>query len=50
MALASGTTGIGAGWGYHDEGELLAGGAVAVASRPLDILQLITRAGATIDG
>jgi phosphoglycolate phosphatase len=50
MALASGTTGIGAGWGYHDEGELLAGGAVAVAARPLEILQLITRAGATIDG
>lgn len=50
MARASGATGIGAGWGYHDDAELLAGGAVAVAESPLDILQLITRAGVKIDG
>ena len=50
MARAAGATGIGAGWGDHDEAELLAGGAVAVAEQPLDILQLIARLGASVDG
>ncbi|MEO8454307.1 MAG: HAD-IA family hydrolase [Sphingomicrobium sp.] len=41
MAAAAGATAIGAGWGYHDAGELTAGGAVAVAERPLDVLELV---------
>ena len=41
MALAAGATAIGAGWGYHDLQELLDAGAVAVAERPLDVLELI---------
>jgi phosphoglycolate phosphatase len=41
MALAAGATAIGAGWGYHEPQELTAAGAVAVAARPLDILELI---------
>ena len=41
MARAAGATGIGAGWGYHDERELLAAGAVAVAAEPGDVLGLL---------
>ena len=41
MALAAGATGIGAGWGYHDEREVLAAGAVAVAAEPGDVLGLL---------
>ena len=41
MALAAGAVGIGAGWGYHEAQELIDGGAVAVAERPLDVLDLI---------
>jgi phosphoglycolate phosphatase len=41
MALNAGATGIGAGWGYHEAGELLEAGAVAVAARPLEVLELI---------
>jgi phosphoglycolate phosphatase len=41
MAVNAGAKGIGAGWGYHDSEELLAGGAVAIAHRPVDVLQLI---------
>jgi phosphoglycolate phosphatase len=47
MAVAAGATGIGAGWGYHEPDELIAGGAVAVADRPLDVLALI---GSHVDG
>lgn len=50
MARAAGATGIGAGWGYHDAHELLAGGAVAVADQPLDVLELVGKVGARIDG
>ena len=50
MARAAGATGIGAGWGYHDPDELLAGGAAAVADRPLDVPGLIEQAGARLDG
>ena len=50
MARGAGATGIGAGWGYHDAAELLAGGALAVAEEPLDVLGVIKRLGATIDG
>jgi phosphoglycolate phosphatase len=41
MAAAAGASGIGAGWGYHESEELIAAGAVAVAERPRDVLQLI---------
>jgi phosphoglycolate phosphatase len=50
MARAAGATGIGAGWGYHEPGELLAGGAAGIAEQPLDVLRLIERLGVTIDG
>ena len=50
MARAAGATGIGAGWGYHEASELLAGGAAAVADDPLDVLRVLERLGATIDG
>lgn len=50
MARAAGATGIGAGWGYHDAHELLAGGAVAVADQPFDVLELVGKVGARIDG
>jgi phosphoglycolate phosphatase len=50
MARAAGAMAIGAGWGYHEASELLAGGAVAVADEPLDILQVIARLGASVDG
>lgn len=48
MARAAGTTGIGAGWGYHDADELLAAGADAVADQPLDVLPLLGRARGTL--
>jgi phosphoglycolate phosphatase len=41
MAAAAGATPIGAGWGYHGAEELIEAGAVAVAERPLDVLDLI---------
>jgi phosphoglycolate phosphatase len=41
MARAAGATGIGAGWGYHDERELLAAGAIAVAREPGEVIQLL---------
>jgi phosphoglycolate phosphatase len=43
MALASGATGIGAGWGYHDENELLAAGAIAVAMEPGEVLGVLRK-------
>ena len=50
MARAAGAIGIGAGWGYHDAPELLAGGAAAVADQPLDVVQLIATAREKLDG
>ena len=41
MARASGATGIGAGWGYHDENEMLAAGAIAVAMEPGEVIGLL---------
>jgi phosphoglycolate phosphatase len=41
MAVNAGARGIGAGWGYHERQELLDAGAVAVADRPADVLDLI---------
>jgi phosphoglycolate phosphatase len=41
MAVSAGVRGIGAGWGYHDAGELIGAGAIAVAERPLDVLDIV---------
>jgi phosphoglycolate phosphatase len=41
MAAAAGAAPIGAGWGYHEEKELLDAGAIGVAEQPLDVLDLI---------
>ncbi|HWJ39012.1 MAG TPA: HAD-IA family hydrolase [Sphingomicrobium sp.] len=41
MAVAAGAAAIGAGWGYHEQAELLEAGALAVAGEPLDVLTLI---------
>jgi phosphoglycolate phosphatase len=41
MAAAAGAAPIGAGWGYHEAEELLEAGAIAVAERPIDVLDLI---------
>jgi len=46
MAAAAGASGIGAGWGYHDAEELLAAGAIAVAEKPADILNIVGEAKA----
>ena len=41
MAAAAGAAPIGAAWGYHDAEELIEAGAVGVAERPLEVLQLV---------
>lgn len=41
MAVSAGASGIGAGWGYHEADELLEAGAIAVAARPLDVLEIV---------
>jgi len=41
MAVAAGATGIGAGWGYHEAHEMLDAGAIGVADRPLDVLEIL---------
>lgn len=41
MAVNAGASGIGAGWGYHEAEDLLEAGAIGVADRPLDVLDLI---------
>jgi phosphoglycolate phosphatase len=41
MAAAAGTAPIGAAWGYHDADELIEAGAVAIATRPLQIAELV---------
>ena len=41
MAAAAGATPIGAGWGYHEADELIEAGALAVAEKPLDVLDLV---------
>ncbi len=41
MAASAGAAPIGAAWGYHDAGELIEAGAVAVAERPLEVLDLV---------
>jgi phosphoglycolate phosphatase len=41
MAAAAGAVPIGAAWGYHEPEELIEAGAVAVASDPLQVLDLV---------
>jgi len=41
MAVNAGALGIGAAWGYHDAEELLGAGAAAVATQPLEVLEVI---------
>lgn len=50
MARACGATGIGAGWGYHDEQDLLAAGAAAVALDPGEVLGLLPGIGERLCG
>ena len=47
MAVAAGSAAIGAGWGYHNADELLAGGARAVAASPAEVEALAREA---VDG
>lgn len=44
MGVAAGATSIGAGWGYHEEQELIDAGARAVASVPADVVRLAREA------
>jgi phosphoglycolate phosphatase len=37
MGIAAGATAIGAGWGYHEPGELISAGAIAVAGIPAEV-------------
>ena len=43
MARAAGAGAIGALWGYHDENELLAGGALALAASPGEVAAVAAR-------
>lgn len=45
MAASAGAAPIGAAWGYHDAEELIEAGAVAVAERPLEVLDLVRSHG-----
>jgi phosphoglycolate phosphatase len=44
MALAAGASGIGVSWGYHEPGELIAAGALAVAEVPAEVSRLAMEA------
>ena len=50
MARAAGTGALGAGWGYHSDEELLAGGAHLVAARASEALRLLPELMERIDG
>jgi len=41
MAVAAGAAAVGAGWGYHDDAELLAAGAIAVAHDPPQVRDIV---------
>lgn len=41
MAIAAGARAIGVDWGYHDAHELIAAGASAVATTPLDLIAML---------
>ena len=44
MGVAAGATSIGAGWGYHEEQELLDAGARAVAMNPAEVVRFAREA------
>jgi phosphoglycolate phosphatase len=44
MAVAAGAAGIGAGWGYHEPHELIAGGARTVAADPSEVAKIASEA------
>jgi phosphoglycolate phosphatase len=50
MARAAGAGALGAGWGYHDEAELLAGGAQMIAARPQAVMALLPQLMELMDG
>jgi len=50
MARAAGAAALGAGWGYHDDAELLAGGAHLVARRPDEVMAMLPGLMERIDG
>ena len=50
MARAAGATALGAGWGYHDEAELLDGGAQLIAETPYSVMALLPQLMERMDG
>ena len=50
MARAAGAAALGAGWGYHEDAELLAGGAQLIARQPQEVMQLLPELMERIDG
>lgn len=50
MARAAGAAALGAGWGYHDDAELLAGGAHSIADLPYSVMALVPELMERIDG
>jgi phosphoglycolate phosphatase len=50
MARAAAVGALGAGWGYHDEAELLAGGAQLIAENPRSVLALLPQLMEQNDG
>lgn len=50
MARAAGAAALGAGWGYHDDAELLAGGAHSIVDLPQSVMALVPKLMERIDG
>lgn len=50
MARAADAAALGAGWGYHDDAELLAGGAQMVADLPQSVMALVPKLMERMDG
>ena len=50
MARAAGAAALGAGWGYHDEAELIAGGAQLIAETPHAVMTLLPQLMERMDG
>ena len=50
MARAAGAGALGAGWGYHEPGELFAGGAHLVAESPQSVMALLPELMEHMDG
>jgi phosphoglycolate phosphatase len=44
MAVAAGAAGIGVGWGYHEPGELVSAGALAMAEVPAEVSKIAKEA------